>query len=193
VLDVGCGDGLLAAEFASHGADATGIDAEPMMLALAQSRANAAAISMRFIDGRAERLPFADEMFDRVTASALLCLVPDRAQVLSEMARVLRPGGRLVLGDLGAHSLWAVIRRIRGMFGAQTWRSAHFHTAGELKELAIAAGLTPLEARGCVFFPPVGWIAALMSPLDHWIGRHTTFGAAFIVLAAEKPLLASKA
>jgi ubiquinone/menaquinone biosynthesis C-methylase UbiE len=187
VLDVGCGDGLLVVELARQGAEVTGLDTDPAMLAAARERADAAGVEARFVPGRAETLPFADDTFDRVTASALLCLVSDRTQVLSEMARVLKPGGRLVLGDLGARSFWALIRRIRGLFGTRSWRGAHFYTIGELRRLATAARVAPIQARGSIFYPPVGWIAALMAPLDRSLGRVTTVGAAFIVLAAEKP------
>jgi len=102
------------------------------------------------------------------------------------MARVLRPGGRLVLGELGRWSVWAAIRRLRGWLGAATWKAARFRTADELRALAEAAGLRVAAIRGVVFFPPVGICARLMAPVDPWLGRHTTLGAAFIALAAAK-------
>jgi hypothetical protein len=62
----------------------------------------------------------------------MLCLVHDRRAAVHEAARVFRPGGRLVMGDLGRHSLWAAKRRVPGWFGSTVRRAAHFTTATEL-------------------------------------------------------------
>ncbi len=106
---------------------------------------------------------------------------------MREAARVLRPGGRLVLGELGRWSFWAFKRRLRGRFGSATWKAARFRNARELRELAEAAGLTVTATRGAIFYPPASWLARAMAPIDPWLGRRTTFGAAFVALAAARP------
>ena len=136
------------------------------------------------MDGRVERLPFPDASFDVVAAITVLCFVSDAAGALREMARVLRPGGRLVLGELGRWSLWAAIRRLRGWLGAATWKAARFRTAGDLRVLAEEAGLSVTAIRGAVFYPPVGILARALAPLDAWLGHLTTVGAAFIAMSA---------
>lgn len=186
VLDAGCGDGVLTCAMASRGARAIGIDPDPAMLNAARARAERAGANADFMDGRIERLPFADASFDVVVAVTVLCFVSDASAALREMARVLRPGGRLVLGELGRWSLWAAIRRLRGWLGAATWRAARFRSAGELRARAEAAGLCVTAIRGAVFHPPVGLCARLSAPIDPWLGRRTTFGAAFIALRAVK-------
>lgn len=188
-LDVGCGDGALAIAFARRGALVTGVDADPDMLALARKRSIEHSAPMHLLLGRVEQLPFADEQFDIVLASALLCLVPDGRRAVAEMARVLGPGGRLVIGELGAWSLWSLIRRSRGVFGAKRWRDAHFHTAAELRRIVTNVGLKTPEIRGSVYYPPLACAARLMAPIDQWLGRRMLFGAAFLVAAAVKPTL----
>ncbi|MDE2466322.1 MAG: class I SAM-dependent methyltransferase [Alphaproteobacteria bacterium] len=187
VLDVGCGDGALACAAASRGAQMSGVDPDPAMLDAARRRAEQAGVKMDFREGRIEQLPFADASFDVVTAVTVLCFVADARGAMREMARVLRPGGRLVLGELGRWSPWAAIRRLRGWLGAKTWKTARFRTAGELRALAEQAGLSVTAIRGAVFYPPLGLCGRLVAPLDPWLGRHTTMGAAFIALKATRP------
>ena len=187
LLDAGCGDGALVCAAASLGADATGIDPDPTMLVAARSRAEQAGLHATFLDGRVERLPFTDASFDVVASITVLCFVPDAAGAVREMARVLRPGGRLVLGELGRWSLWAAFRRVRGWLGSSTWKAARFRTATELRALAEQAGLSVSAIRGAVYYPPVGMLARILAPLDAKLSRLTGFGAAFIALGAVSP------
>ena len=75
----------------------TGIDLSPAMLDRARARASSLGRSIDLRVADAQRLPFADASFDTVTATLTLCSVPDDATAVAEMARVLRPGGRLLL------------------------------------------------------------------------------------------------
>lgn len=186
LLDVGCGDGALACRAAGRGAVATGVDPNPAMLAAARNRAEEGAAKVLFLEARAESLPFPNNAFDMVSAVTVLCFVEDADRALSEMARVLRPGGAIVLGGLGRRSLWAALRRLRGWFGSATWARARFRDAGELRSLAERGGLVVESMRGVAFYPPFGILARLMAPLDPWLGRRTTFGAAFIAMRAVR-------
>lgn len=188
LLDVGCGDGALASEFARRGAIVTGLDAAPEMVAAARRRSEIEVTRLHLVAGRAERLPFGDAAFDCVLAVTVLCFVREAEQAVSEMARVLKPGGRLVIGELGRWSLWAAYRRIRGWLGDPTWRAAMFRTATELRRLVDAAGLHVIEIRGAAHYPPCGIAARLLAPVDLWLGRRTTLGAAFITVSATKPI-----
>ncbi|MGA2493101.1 MAG: methyltransferase domain-containing protein [Roseiarcus sp.] len=184
MLDVGCGDGALACAAAKRGADVVGVDPEPAMLEAARSRARSDGVAATFLEGRAERLPFPDGAFDVVAAVTVLCFIPDAVRALREMARVLRPGGRLVTGELGRWSTWAAARRLRSWFGSAIWRAARFRDAGELRRLAVKAELSVEAIRGVAFYPPVGLLARVMAPIDPWLGRRITLGAAFIALRA---------
>ncbi len=186
-LDIGCGDGALVQAMVARGATAAGVDPDPAMLAAARKHAAEANVSAMFLEGRVENLPFPDASFDRVTAVTVLCFVADAVKALREMARVLGPGGRLVLGELGRWSLWALMGRVRGWLGSATWKTARFRDTAELRRLAEAAGLTVTATRGAIFYPPVGRLARAMAPIDPWLGRRTTIGAAFIAFAATRP------
>ena len=117
----------------------------------------------------------------------VLCFVPDAGGAVHEMTRVLRPGGRLVIGELGRRSVWATLRRVRGRLGSPTWKRARFRTASELRALMSEAGIEVEAMRGAAFYPPIGLIARLLAPADPWLGRHTTAGAAFLAAAGTKP------
>lgn len=187
LLDAGCGDGALVATAAANGAEVTGVDPDSSMLYAAEKRAAMAGIKATFIEGRLERLPFPDASFDVVASITVLCFLPDAASAFREMARVLRPGGRLVLGELGRWSLWAAERRVRGWLGSRTWKAARFRAPGELRTLAEQAGLRVTALRGAVYYPRIGWLARALVPLDPWFSRRGTFGAAFLALRAVKP------
>ena len=189
VLDVGCGDGVLAVVIARQGAKVTGIDADPAMLDAARTHAETVGAELAGRQSRAEALPFPDASFDVVIAVTVLCFVPEAGRAVQEMARVLCPGGRLVLGELGRWRTWAARRRLRGYLGNAMWRKARFRGPDALRQLAADAGLVVECLEGAVFYPPVAWLARFMAPLDHWFGRHTLFSAAFLVVAATKPSL----
>jgi ubiquinone biosynthesis O-methyltransferase len=187
VLDVGCGDGDLALDLTKGGALVTGIDASTEMIDAARSRAKQHSTNIAFQVAKAERLPFPSEQFDVVTAITILCFVEDAAPVFREIARVLRPGGRLVIGELGKWSTWAAGRRIRAWLGSRLWRQGRFWTATELRTLAERAGLVVESMRGAIYYPRWGLAARLLSPCDSALGRLTTVGAGFVALSAVKP------
>ncbi|MBS0522712.1 MAG: class I SAM-dependent methyltransferase [Proteobacteria bacterium] len=187
LLDAGCGDGALVVLAAARGAEAIGVDPDPAMLAAARARADRDAVQATFLDGRVERLPLPDASVDIVCSVTVLCFVRDAAAAVREMARVLRPGGLLVLGELGRWNVWAALRRARGWFGSPTWRAARFRSSGELRALAGQAGLAVTTVRGAIYYPPIAWAARLLAPVDPRLGRLSTWGAAFIALRATKP------
>jgi ubiquinone/menaquinone biosynthesis C-methylase UbiE len=79
----------------------TGIDMTPEMLAKARSAAAAmGAANVEFLEGEAERLPFADASFDVVVSNGVIDLVPDKDAVFGELYRVLVPGGRMQIADV---------------------------------------------------------------------------------------------
>lgn len=187
ILDVGCGDGLLALELSRRGANVVGIDTSEDMIAAARKRTRERGADVRFDVAGAEALPFEPASFDVVIAITVLCSVEDAAAAVDEMVHVLKPGGRLIVGELGRYSTWAALRRIKGWLGSPVWRAARFRSAAELKQLAQDASLIDISVIGAVYYPPLGAVARLMAPIDPWPGRWTTAGAAFLVLVATNP------
>jgi ubiquinone biosynthesis O-methyltransferase len=186
VLDVGCGDGEFAMQLAGRGAIVTGIDASAAMIEAANERAKQQKVNVSFHVADVEHLPIPDGQFDIVTAVTILCFLDDPRPVFREVARVLRPGGLFVIGELGRWSTWAAVRRVRAWLGSRLWRGARFRTANELRRLAEQAGFAVKAVRGAIFYPRSNIAARLLSPFDLSLGRNTTIGAAFVALAAWK-------
>jgi len=187
LLDVGCGDAAFAIEISRRGGLVTGLDADPAMIAAARRRTQLNETRLRLLVGRAEQLPINDETFDLVLAVTTLCFVRDAEQAVKEMARVLKPGGRLVIGELGRWSFWSAYRRIRGWLGEPTWRAVRFRTVQDLRSLLSFASLDVITIRRAIHYPPWGVAAQLLAPVDLWLGRHVRLGSAFIAVSAKKP------
>jgi demethylmenaquinone methyltransferase/2-methoxy-6-polyprenyl-1,4-benzoquinol methylase len=111
-LDICCGTGDIALGLAWSAMRVTGLDFSPEMLAVAEERRNSAespgrartplrAGQVRFLQGDAQELPFPDASFDAVTVGYGLRNLSSWEQGLAEMARVARPGGKLVVLDFG--------------------------------------------------------------------------------------------
>lgn len=96
VLDVACGTGDMVVELLKHGCTVTGIDLSDEMLAIARQKATSAIFQL----GNAEALPFPDASFDAVTCAFGVRNFVHLEQGLSEMLRVLKPGGQLVVLEL---------------------------------------------------------------------------------------------
>ncbi len=186
LLDVGTGDGTYAIAAAERGAQVVGLDVSQEMLDAARLRAEQAGLELELREGWAEALPFDDGEFDLVLAVTILCFVAEPQKAVAEMARVLAPGGRLVLADLGRWSTWAAWRRVKGVFGSRTWRDVRFWSVVSLSEVVTAAGLAVEQVRGSVYYPPVGMAARLMAPIDRGLGRVVPSVGAFIVVSARK-------
>jgi ubiquinone/menaquinone biosynthesis C-methylase UbiE/catechol 2,3-dioxygenase-like lactoylglutathione lyase family enzyme len=175
LLEVGVGSGRLLSALAGRGWDVTGIDAAPRMVELARGRLPDAKLEV----ARAEELPFADASFDAVVAIGVLEYV-DLEESLRQLARVLRPGGRAVLGLLNSSAptvVWSrlamhpVARRVKRVvpFGRPLPPARRRPLSLERTQRAFAAAgleVERVENVGCVVLPdpldrlPIGYEAA---------------------------------
>ena len=179
VLDVGCGTGIFTAQFARQGARVTGLDVSSQMLAVARKRASQEGLSIELRQGQAEKLPFPDASFDVALSVTVLEFVEAPAAVVAEMARVVRPGGRLVVAALSSRGLWALQRRLSKQ--ETIYSHARFFSPTQLRRLLEPVGEVSLDA--CVFVPPWYWRpVGRLHPLWEAIGRHLWKGlGAFLV------------
>lgn len=99
VLDVACGTGQIAIPAARAGCVATGLDLCEPWIAQARARAAAEGLDVRFDVGDAEALPYGDGAFDVTVSLIGAMFAPRPERVAAEMARVTRPGGRIVMGN----------------------------------------------------------------------------------------------
>jgi len=161
VLDVGCGTGTLALDV-QRGVGSTGrvVGIDPGQEQIARARAKAARrdVPIEFQIGVIEQLAFPDQTFDVVLSTLMMHHLPAslKAQGLAEIARVLKPGGRLVIADF---------KRKQERVG----QAARFHAGGsslpELAALVADAGFAQVETeelRPARFsaFPGAGFVRA---------------------------------
>ena len=154
-VDIGCGTGIYALELVRRGANVIGLDPSIEMLAIARARFQQAGLTGRFVCASAEDLPFRSEKFDLAVAVTSLCFVHRAEQAVQEARRILNPGGRLVLGELNRFSLWAFLRRLKGLFTDTIYNQAHFRSRRELERLLRENGLYPSAERILLHFPPI--------------------------------------
>jgi demethylmenaquinone methyltransferase / 2-methoxy-6-polyprenyl-1,4-benzoquinol methylase len=147
VLDVATGTAAVAIELIRrHGCRVVGLDQSPEMLAGAQARVEAAGLSDRItlLQGSAEQLPFPDGAFDALTFTYLIRYVDDPGATLSELARVVRPGGIVAGLEFGLprgvwRPLWELYVRVglpaSGAVIAHGWREVGSFLGPSIREL----------------------------------------------------------
>lgn len=97
VLDVGCGNGYVLSKFAKEGALVSGVDVTPAGIAVTRKRFDMLGLEGDLRVADAQELPFEDGSFDCVTSMGVLHHVPDTEKAVSEILRVLKPGGRFII------------------------------------------------------------------------------------------------
>ena len=98
-LDLACGTGAVAELAAAGGADVTGIDLAPVLIETARERAGALGLEIDYAVGDAENLEIPDASFDKLSSTCGIMFAPDHEAVAGELARVMKPGGRIALAN----------------------------------------------------------------------------------------------
>ncbi|MBI2214795.1 MAG: class I SAM-dependent methyltransferase [Acidobacteria bacterium] len=146
VLDLGCGTGTLAILgcLLHPAAEFTAIDGDPAILSIAERKARAAGVSVRFAHGMADAIPFPDGAFDRVVSSLLFhhLTIDQKRRSFEEIRRVLAPRGELHVADFGKpEGRYARIasKMLSRFDGVETTRD---NFEGRLPEILESAGFT---------------------------------------------------
>lgn len=186
VLDVATGTGDLAIDIARArpGATVIGLDPSQQMLAIAGEKLGKRKLDSRvsLVVGDAQALPFKDHEMDAATIAFGIRNVPDRAAGLRELARVVRPGGRIAVLELGEPK------------GGIMSRAARFHTRHVVPKLgALLSGAREYKylQRSIAAFPPAAEFAALMSTcgLNVLEVVPLTFGACTLYVATPSEVV----
>ena len=148
MLEVGIGTGLFAMEFRARGAEVVGIDPAPRMVEIARLRGFDVQIAY------GENLPFPDDSFDIVFSMTAMENSHDPKKFLSEMVRVTKKDGIVVVAVLNLLSLYGLYRKLFGWKKQNLiFRNMHFFTWWELKKL-MKKYVQQVEITSSVFFPP---------------------------------------
>jgi demethylmenaquinone methyltransferase / 2-methoxy-6-polyprenyl-1,4-benzoquinol methylase len=186
VLDLATGTGDLAVDIARMhpGATVIGLDPSRQMLAVAQHKLARRQLADRIslVRGDAQALPYRDDEMDAATIAFGIRNVPDRVAALREMARVVRPGGRIAVLELGEPR--------QGLLA----RAARFHTRHVVPRLgALLSGAREYRylQRSIAAFPPSAEFAAVMERAGLRVLEVTplTFGVCtlYVAVPAEAP------
>jgi demethylmenaquinone methyltransferase / 2-methoxy-6-polyprenyl-1,4-benzoquinol methylase len=180
VLDVATGTGMVAFALARRGAEVVGVDQSAEMLGAAESRRaglGRMASRVSFVRGEAERLPFADCSFDGLTFTYLLRYVDDPGATMTELARVVKPGGRIGMVEFGVpraralRVLWRLHTRVGlplvGRLVSPAW-------------LDVGRFLGPSIEEFHALYPdlPALWRSAGIDAVEE---RHMSFGAGLVM------------
>lgn len=175
VLDVGCGGGLLCEAMANRGAAVTGIDAGAAAIAAAERHRDVRGLRIDYrIATIEETADSAGRQFDLVTCMELLEHVPDPASVLAAAARVLRPGGHLVVSTINRTAkawLGAIVgaEYLLRLLPRGTHEYARFIRPSELAAWLRGTGFEVADVSGMQYLPWAGHATLTADPSVNYL------------------------
>jgi ubiquinone/menaquinone biosynthesis C-methylase UbiE len=157
VIEVGAGNGRQFAHYPPAVTEVVAVEPEPRLRAAAVRAAAEAPVPVRVVDALAEDLPGADGEYDAAVVALVLCSVDDQGPALSEIHRVLRPGGQLRFLEHVAAPEPGMLRRVQRVVDATVWPRlfAGCHTGRDTVAAIERAGFV-LERVDRFFFPAEG-------------------------------------
>lgn len=166
VIEVGAGHGLNFALYPATVEHVLAVEPEPLLRKAALEAAAEAPVSIEVVEGVAGQLPADDASVDAAVASLVLCSVPDQAQALAELHRVLRPSGRLHFYEhVAAHG--SIAHRVQRLADATFWPrvAGGCHLTRDTTAAIEAAGFEIEHSRRFSFTP-----GPPVPPIPHVLG-----------------------
>ncbi len=182
ILDVGCGTGNFSIKLAEKGAIVTGIDVSEEMLSIARTKIGALPIAYKNMD--LYQLEFEDNTFDAVFSMAAFEFVEFPERALGELFRVLKPGGKLMVGTIHLDSSWGRLYTSDYFQRETVFKYATFKT---MEEMAAYAPERLKQTKECLFLPPDTPEARINLETELQYSVNNRGG--FICLLWEKPLV----
>jgi ubiquinone/menaquinone biosynthesis C-methylase UbiE len=191
LLDIGCGTGLFVEKYIQHGGQGTGLDLSEKMVAKARHRCP----DCEFIVGTGEKLPFGSCSFNAVSSVLVFSYVRDPVAMLSEVYRVLEPGGSVALCTLGRKlitsgipSLYKIGEKIRIKHVVMKDFGEHYYDEKEMNTLFDNAGFCNVDVKWCSFahIDMIDPIFSLASKVEPFVEKSMPQLAYNIFVSAKK-------
>ena len=185
VLDVGCGGGFSCEFMAKKGAITYGIDSSAKCIEVAQKHSCENSLNINYQVGIAENLPYQNRTFDVVICVDVLEHVSDYCQVVSEIYRVLKPGGIFLYDTINRNfqsrfvMIW-LMENLLGLIpqGVHDWHK--FIQPEELNKLMLSLGFIDVEIKGFDLFGEIGFLLGELNNLRKNLKFDRSLQAAFI-------------
>lgn len=139
ILDAGCGTGVFTLDILSLGSHVIGLDISVPMLMRARQKTEG--YPFRMVLGNMLDLPFPESSFDKVVSVTALEFIEDAKSAISELFRVTKKGGCIVVATLNSLSPWALRRRFEAKKGHMIFEKAIFRSPDELRSLGSVEGI----------------------------------------------------
>jgi ubiquinone/menaquinone biosynthesis C-methylase UbiE len=138
ILDVGCGTGIFTQDVIAAGSHVVGLDFSLPMLQRAGRKFEGYPFNM--IQGNMRDLPFGDNRFDKVASITAIEFIEDGRSAVSELFRVTKSGGTIVVASLNNLSPWATRRKVEARKGHPIFKHAFFRSPEDMYKLSAVAG-----------------------------------------------------
>jgi 2-polyprenyl-6-hydroxyphenyl methylase/3-demethylubiquinone-9 3-methyltransferase len=166
VLDVGCGNGLIAEALAKTGHQVTCIDPVVDCLLATQERFSKSELEGRFEQADPESLPFATHSFQNLICINMLELTESRKRTMREINRVLKPGGRAVIATFARRSPWGITSIAKQVRNDSKSETSHFMSKAEFVKAVQKEKLKLERLKGGARYMPSSGASKMRIPLN---------------------------